>query len=256
MSLVARLQTYLREVARQQYDAIATPPFTIFCHPSQNLIYFNYAIPDRAVAGEQQAALSALREAFAERGRRPRFEYIEEFAPELAPALREAGFVEDARLQLMVCTPETLQAPADVPGLTVTPMSPQSSCEEARDYLATARQGFDPSNVVVPSESEAEEYLRDARGAFLGRLDGEPAGVAAFMAPIGGVTEIAGIATREAYRRRGVASALTAYAARHAFEQGVEIACLSAADAQAGRVYERVGFRPYATMLFYLAPTE
>jgi hypothetical protein len=31
----------------------------------------------------------------------------------------------------------------------------------------------------------------------------------------------------------------------------VTIACLSAGDERAGRVYERVGFHPYATMLAY-----
>jgi predicted GNAT family acetyltransferase len=37
-----------------------------------------------------------------------------------------------------------------------------------------------------------------------------------------------------------------------AFKQGAEVVCLTAADQRAGRLYERVGFRPYATMLAYI----
>jgi hypothetical protein len=36
-----------------------------------------------------------------------------------------------------------------------------------------------------------------------------------------------------------------------AFGAGVQVAFLSAADERAGRVYERVGFRPYATALAF-----
>jgi predicted acetyltransferase len=53
------------------------------------------------------------------------------------------------------------------------------------------------------------------------------------------------------FRRRGVASVLTSEAVRTAFLQGVEVALLTAADKHAGHLYERVGFRPYATLLAY-----
>jgi predicted GNAT family acetyltransferase len=33
--------------------------------------------------------------------------------------------------------------------------------------------------------------------------------------------------------------------------QGVEVALLTAADEQAEHLYERIGFRPYATLLAY-----
>ena len=65
------------------------------------------------------------------------------------------------------------------------------------------------------------------------------------------LAEVAGIATLEPFRRRGVASVLTSEAVRTAFVQGVAVALLTAADEHAGRVYERIGFRPYATLLAY-----
>ncbi len=67
-----------------------------------------------------------------------------------------------------------------------------------------------------------------------------------------GVTEVAGLATLEPFRRRGIATGLTALAVQRAMEQGAKVVCLTAADERAGRVYEQVGFVGYATMLAYL----
>jgi hypothetical protein len=38
---------------------------------------------------------------------------------------------------------------------------------------------------------------------------------------------------------------------RTAFSQGIEVALLTAADEHAGHLYERIGSRPYATLLAY-----
>lgn len=256
MTLIERLQSYLRHAAQQQYEAVRVPPFTLFFHASNPFMYFNYAIPDEAAAGDLQGPLSELRAAFGSRGRQPRFEYIEEYAPDLGPALRAAGFVEDSRLHLMVCTPDTIRAAPEPPGLTVTVLAAPGTLADARDFLITQRLGFNPDDQGQPADAEVEQFRAGwtIGHDFLGRIDGEAAGVATFMPPWNGVTEVAGIATRESYRRRGVASALTERATRAAFEQDVEIACLTAGDERAGRVYERVGFRPYATTLFYLDP--
>ena len=77
-----------------------------------------------------------------------------------------------------------------------------------------------------------------------------------YTIPSDGITELAGIATLEEFRQRGVATALTSHAVATAFANGLEIVFLSAADARAGRVYERVGFQAFATMLAYIAPAE
>ena len=253
---VERIQAYLRASARSQYHTVAIPPFTLFFHPSDDAVYFNYAIPDESPGCDLRAPLAGLRAAFAARGRRPRFEFIAEAAPGLDAILQANGFVEDARLHLMVCTPTTLRPAPDVPGLHITALEPGSPVENLRDYAMAVRQGFDPQSHEPPTALDVERTRQDTHNMrpFLGRLGGEPAGAASYMRPIGGVTEIAGIATREPFRRRGVAAALTGHAAGRAFGEGVALACLTAGNARAGRVYERIGFRPYATMLFYVEP--
>jgi len=254
MLSIARLQTYLRYSARRQYEAVAVPPFTLFFHPTAALPYVNYAIPDEAAGADLRRPLARLRAEFNARGRQPRLEFIEAFAPDLAAALRAEGFVEEARLNLMICTLDTYRPAPWVPGLTVSALAGRlSPLADAQVFLATQRQGFDPGDTTSATVAQAEQFLQrlgDDR-AFLARLDGQPVGAGTLVAAFDGLAEVAGIATLEPFRRRGVASVLTSEAVRTAFVQGVEVALLTAADEHAGRVYARIGFRPYATLLAY-----
>jgi GNAT superfamily N-acetyltransferase len=250
---LGRLQAYLRKSAQRQYESVTLLPFTLFFHPTDALTFFNYAIPDEPPSDDLAAPLAALRSEFAARGRCARFEFVEEYAPRLAPALRAAGFAEEARQALMVCTAATYSPAPDVPGLTLTELTGASTPDEVQTFLTCQRRGFDPHD-AGPPEGDVEHFLRTvgAGRAFVAWLDGQPVGAGVYTAPFDGVTEVAGLATLEPFRRRGIATALTALAVRRALEQGVEVACLTAADDRAGRVYERVGFARCATMLAYI----
>jgi GNAT superfamily N-acetyltransferase len=258
MTSVDEIQAYLRASARQRYEAVALPPFTAFFHPFDSFHHFNYAIPNEPIQGDVQGALTLLVAEYLERGRLPRFEFIEAYAPGLASELRKARFVEEGRLQLMVCTPETLKAARSVDGLTITQMLADSPLADGVDFLTAQRQGFEPTYTERATEEEAQRFLQGTHDivSFLGRLNEQPAGVASYTLPQNGIFEIAGVATVAPLRRRGIGTALTAAAVQHAFANGATVACLTAGDAKAGRVYERIGFRPYATMLSYYLPAE
>lgn len=254
MSDIARVQAYLRASAGQRYVTMSIPPFMLYFDPADSAIYFNYAVPAAPVNGNLDQSLAELRRAFIERGRCPRFEFVAECAPTLAAALQANGFVEDAGLHLMICTPESFVPAPDVPELEITQLAPASALEDLREYALTVAQGFNPGQTDLPTDDDIER-TRQTLGSirsFLGRVGHEPAGAASYTASLDGVIEIVGIATREQFRRRGVAAALTARAVQSAFAEGVTLACLTAADERAGRVYERIGFRPQATMLFYV----
>ncbi len=250
---VARLQAYLRHSAQRQYESVPVPPFTLFFHPTDALTFFNYAIPDDPPFDDLEAPLAMLRSEFAARGRVPRFEFVEEYAPQLAPALRAAGFAEEARQALMVCTAATYSPAPEVPGLALSELTGASAPDEVRTFLTCQRRGFDPHDAGA-TEAGVEHFLQTvgAGRAFVAWLEGQPVGAGIYTAPFDGVTEVAGLATLEPFRRRGIATTLTALAVRRALEQGVDIACLTAADERAGRVYERVGFARCATMLAYV----
>jgi ribosomal protein S18 acetylase RimI-like enzyme len=81
-------------------------------------------------------------------------------------------------------------------------------------------------------------------------IGGEVVGAGLAVAPVAGVSEVAGIAVREAYRRRGIAGALTAAITDRLFAAGVDVAWLEAAAEDSWRVYERVGYVPSGKRLY------
>lgn len=253
MITVDRLQSYMREVLVPTREVVTIPPFTLFFHPHDDLSFFNYAIPDEPAGAYLHEPLAALRQEFRARARWPRFEFIEEFAPDLPAALHANGLAEEARMHLMVCTPETFRPAPEIPGLSVATLDDGASLAAIRENMDTNGRGFAP-DAPATSDAAAEEFRRGlaTSRAFTAYLDGPAAGAGMFTAPLDGITELAGIATLEEFRGKGVATALTAHATRTAFDQGVEVVFLSAADARAGRVYRRVGFRPFATMLAFI----
>jgi ribosomal protein S18 acetylase RimI-like enzyme len=252
MISVTRLQAYLRDKTRQQHDIITVPPFMLFFLSTDTSADANYAIPDKPAGGDLYDPLTRLQAIFREHRRTPCIQFIDEFAPALAKSLHAAGFVEARRSQIMICTRETYCLPPDVPDLTLATLSSESSLDEVKEGWNVNAWGFDP-NASPATDAEAEEFRQSlvTSRAFIARLNGHGVGAGMFTEIRDDITELVGITTLELFRRRGIASVLTAHATRTAFAHGVEVAFLIAANEQAGRVYERVGFRPYATLLAY-----
>lgn len=63
------------------------------------------------------------------------------------------------------------------------------------------------------------------------------------------MSEIVGVGTLPAARRRGLASSVTAALVADARERGVDTVFLSAGDDDVARMYARLGFRRVATAL-------
>ena len=251
-----RLETYMRRAAMLGRETVDVPPFVCLFDPRDPLHFFNYAKPLRPVGVEPDGltdALAALRAAFRAHGRVPRFEFIEEYAPALGPALIAAGFSLEARYPLLVCSPETLQQGPPIPGLTITTLTPDSPTEDLLACLTVQWEGFGEIAGGLPSQDAVAELRANLAedGAFLTRMDGVPAGAMMYTAPLDGLIELAEGTTLEAYRRRGIGAAMAAAATAAAFERGVEIALLTAASEHASGVFQRAGFTRYATALAY-----
>lgn len=243
------------------------PGFMTFFHATDDMRHVNYAIPDADWERAGGGSFALLRREFEGRSRLPRLEFIEEFAPTLPDALRAAGFVEEYRGPMMLCTRETLAAAPDVAGLTVERVD-RNDDEALRELVRTQREGFGvaagwtptPEDLVYPRAALVDgaafvgRYGGRYGGRYSGRYGGAAVGAGLINRPHDGLTELAGVATLEAYRRRGVAAAVCVAAAAHAFDSGVEAVCLSAGDEGSTRVYERAGFSVVATMLAYADP--
>ena len=243
--MIERLQQFLRLSAANGNTVVPVPPFTAFFHDDDPLKFFNYAIPDGDLVPSAQD-VARLREVFHERERLPRLEWVEECAPRVAAVLAREGMAQELRAPLMGCTPETLVDPAaDVAELTVLPVGDL----DLWDVKNVQRPAFGQPP-IPPDEDPGDPRLRGG-GSVLARSAGEPVAAATWTAVIGGVSEVAGVATVERWRRRGLAGAVTAAAAREAFRAGAELCVISPGGDEAQRVYERAGFRRSATMLHW-----
>jgi GNAT superfamily N-acetyltransferase len=65
--------------------------------------------------------------------------------------------------------------------------------------------------------------------------------------PVGDVTEVVGVATLPAFRRRGLGGAITGALVADALAHGAELVFLSAGSEEIARVYGRLGFRRIGT---------
>ncbi len=132
-----------------------------------------------------------------------------------------------------------------------------------RDFArahAVAAVGFGAEGTAVGTEgarerdAHAAEYRPDVLDFMRGRTrDGLSISYAALdetgpiaigtHQPVGDVTEIVGVATLPAARRRGLAAAVTAALVADAARRGVGTMMLSADSDDVARIYERVGFK-------------
>jgi predicted GNAT family acetyltransferase len=72
--------------------------------------------------------------------------------------------------------------------------------------------------------------------------------------PVGDVTEVVGVATLPAFRRRGLGAAVTGLLVADARARGVETVFLTAGDEEIARVYARLGFVRIGTSCIAAVP--
>ena len=107
--------------------------------------------------------------------------------------------------------------------------------------------------VEQPGEDEVRSLRRNIAsggGAVLARtvVDRIPVGAGEFTAIVNGVTEVTSIGVRPAYRRRGIAAAMTGWLARAARASNGTYLFLMANEPEE-RIYARVGFMTKGTVL-------
>ncbi|GER88430.1 hypothetical protein KDW_25920 [Dictyobacter vulcani] len=242
------LQEYLRFQARQHHQAVPVDSFTFFLHTTDSSEEANYAIPDASGdSNDWSDKLRKLQHCFSEYTRKPCLQFVAEAFPHLSSALLSSGWSQVKQSQIMICTSETYRPARIVPGLEMTTLSLVSSVQEICEGLDTNALGFDPQ-AERATVQDAEAFRQDLSRspAFTAYLQQQPVAAGMFTAIHQGVTELVGITTVAQFRQQGIATALTAYMTQVAFSQGATLVFLIAANEQAGRVYERVGFRPYA----------
>ncbi len=240
----AEIQSFFREAARRQFQTVEIPPFTLFFHPADARPWLNYAAPEEPPGGGVREFLPRVEAAFHGRRRAPRFEFLDDFAPDLAPALRTAGYADEGRPRVMTLAPEELRTPRLPPGLTLRAVGPDGPAAMARRFLAFQRRLFGLGDPAAVTQMDADVFLAglgEGR-AFVARFDGRVVATGMFTHPVAGLSEVVGVATLEEFRRRGIGAAVTHAAAAASFARGASAVVLSAADEEAARMYARLGF--------------
>jgi ribosomal protein S18 acetylase RimI-like enzyme len=243
----SRIQSYLRVAASHQRDTERIGPFLTTFSRSNDNPFLNYAIPDDN-ATPSLVDVTDLIAAYERRSRKPRLEYVAQLAPAVEAALMDASFSVEGHLPLMTCTPESAQSLPVPPGIElILPVSDT----DLLDTIAVQNEAYGASPPNLSAIAPLRSSLKAGGIAVLARMiaTGEPVGAGVCSVPSNQTTEVAGIGVRSAFRRRGVAGAITTRLVQEAFASGISVPFLMAAHEAEKRIYDRAGFSVVSEIL-------
>ncbi|QDY78242.1 GNAT family N-acetyltransferase [Streptomyces qinzhouensis] len=244
----ADIQNFAVANLRRRPETAEVAGFVLGFDPTTTSSYINFATPLPGIR-PTRGDIAALVAAFHGRGLVPRLEFAPDAAPEVAPALRRAGFGTEATQEYLVRRPGGLVAPEGP--LALTP----GTDEEYAAVDAALCEAFGGEDAPSP-EGAARLRRTQETGGAIRYVAGPGAGGAGcagagICSPVAeGTAELAGIGTRPECRGRGVAAAVTAALTRAAFEAGAASAWLESSGDGSRRVYERLGYRAAGTRLY------
>ncbi len=251
--LAQRISAYQIALALNSPSTRRVGPFYARFDPRNPNPFGNYAIPEPG-ATPSTADVATLVRAYRKQERKPRLEYIAASAPAVERALLIAGFVPENRPALMACMRGAARHLLPPEGIIL--MRP-SSDGDILAVSAVQREAFGEASPAGPADVDSMR-AHIQRGAIVVLASegstGEAAGAGECTPLEGGVTEIVGIGVRQRFRRRGIASAVTARLAMDSFDRGATLAWLTPGDEDAQRIYTRAGFQPIAEMLMISLP--
>ncbi|TDQ04363.1 GNAT family N-acetyltransferase [Labedaea rhizosphaerae] len=237
-------------LTRRDHERVG--PFVAAFDPASTNPWRNYAVPDDG-AQPTPADVAALIALFEARGLVPRLEYVPMAAPAVETALTTAGFTVEGRPPVMVSWPGSLPAPECPTGTTVRTVTSDA------EFLAAAtvqNEAYKASNPPTPSDVGRLRSCVD-RGGFVGlatqTVTGSAVGSGLLDVPIDGIGELAAVGVLEAFRCRGIATALSLHLATTAHAQGLRLVWLEAAPEEEN-LYRRAGFVPAASKLWISRP--
>src|SRR6266511_1954076 len=242
---LARVAAYLQSNSRSERIG----PFLVGFTPHTASPWLNYAVPVPG-ASPTPAEAAALVAAFEQRGLLPRLEYLPATAPDVEPALSAAGFTAEGRPPVLVCAPADLRHPSGPDGIGYELATDRDVLHQV---LVLQHEAY--GEPAPPTPHDVDRAVRHVeRGGLTGlardTATGPVVGAGQTTRAVGGVAELVGGAVAAAYRRRGIAAAVSAFLTRTAHDRGADMVWLEAAGPGEQRVYERVGYRKVGEKLY------
>ncbi len=253
LTLLRRIDAYLDAVPRSAVRTEAVGPFTLFVQEGNGWRY--YARPTPGAETFTPADVEAVRARQRELGQPEAIEWVVRLAPDVGPSAAATGMTTH-RMPLMYLPAGAARAVTARDGVEI---HLAGADDDLATLTAVAMVGFgnpgtDVGDVGVGALAAvaaatdpgilafARERMRaGATVTAAAYVDGVPVSVGSHN-PCDGATEIVGVATLPAYRRRGIGAALTSVLIRDAIERGIETICLSAGSQDVARVYAQAGF--------------
>lgn len=228
-----------------------------------------YARPSLGADAVAPTQVEDVRRRMRELGVPESFEWVDQVTPALRGAALAAGLaVSDHPLLALT---EAIAAPA-VDAEVHAEVRAVGPDDDLAAVLTSAHLGFASRGTAVGSVGlgelvqaageQSREAIQSERDALRSRsasrfaawVNGSPVCTGRYT-PLARVAEIVGVGTLPAYRRRGLAGAVTAALTTDALAAGVEMVFLSADDEDVARVYRRLGFADCGTACIAAPPT-
>src|SRR6266545_4557891 len=194
-SLLDRIEAYYDAVPRADSRPETLGPLTLFVADRPGFRW--YARPSLGADGITVEDVAAVRRRQRALGQPESFEWVAEVTPSLTAAARPAGLAVSA-LPLMVLDPAAARRPPVPAGVELRLVTPD---DDLARIDAVARIGF------------------AVGGTAVGQLGGDPVAVGSHQ-PLAGVSEVVGVATLPAIRRRGLGAAVTGLLVADALGRG------------------------------------
>lgn len=254
--LLAELERYYDTAPRAMCDTEEVGPFTLFVRRGNGFPYYarpRLGLTKEVTADDVTTVLSRQRELDVPRA----VEWVHDTTPSLLEAARSAGMTVDECPLLVLGDPPDVRPDAGVHVVTVDDPHLKLVCAAVSVSFAHAGTAVGEASVAERDDEAATHptyaermaaILKGGLSVLVGAFDPRagPVGGGSHN-PRGDVSEVVGVGVLPAYRRRGLAAAITALLARDALDQGVRTVFCSAQDDAVARVYESVGFRRVAT---------
>lgn len=255
--LLARIDRYLDAAPRTGARTEAVGPFTVFVNEGHGWRYYA-----RPTLGAGPCSIDDVRDVRArqrELGQPEAIEWIAERSPEVGGAARHDGMrVVEHPLMVLDADPPP-QGPSVDAEIGIVAADDDLAVLNAVAHVAFAAPGTaigqaGAVEAAAAAAGQLAETLDFQRGRMLSELTvavaAKVSGVVAAVGwhqPLDGASEIVGVATLPAFRRRGLGAAVTARLVEDAIGRGIETVFLSADGDDVARVYASVGFRRVGT---------
>lgn len=239
------VHAYLRVLAGVRAHRIG--PFLAAFDDHDPGLFRNYAIPDDG-ADPTGSEVTDLIAAFTDRSRTPRLEYLPGLCPAVEPALVNAGFGAERRVPLMTCAPSEIAAVPVAEGIEVRLATTEGQLRQ----VAEAQNDAYGQLITTDHDVLRLRGTIDGGGLVAVAVDtatGVGVGGGLCAPPYCGVSELAAIGVRAAYRRRGIAAALTALLTQACPDVGITTPFLTPAGEAEERIYRSAGYQAVTEIL-------